>query len=254
MKLSDVSVATIMGLAIVVLTVIATAQPACAVTDEIAGDMYEVQDGVFLFTTPTWMAVAPAAYYKVYGEWPEAWSAIVNAGLFQVPLKGAMGETIDPDDESFDFNGDMAYHYRGPQTKPLIQNAGTRGGLTVHAEEVTDAPYSYADYLTDFGYDEDVYGPLIEQPDRLKMCALQRMLLGAVGWFSRTHGRVPLTWNELITSGLTPIDEHSVNPITGGPFYGDGRANNFLYESDGEHWYNIQVTDENGDTPWRVDY
>lgn len=248
------AMASAMGMMIAVLLLMS--QQALAATDATSTDLHEVQEGVFLYTTPTWLAVAPVAYYKVYGEWPENWSAIADAGLFQVSLASASGEPIDPDDGSFDFNGDMAYHYRGPQTKPLIQRAGARGGLIVQAEEVADAPYSYAHYLTNFGYEEqaELYGPLVEQPERLKMFALQRMLIFAVGWFSRLHGRVPLTWKEFMTSGLTPIDEHSVNPITGGPFYGDGRASNFLFQSDGEHWYNIQVTDDQADTPWRVNY
>jgi len=232
--------------------------PAAAAPDNPMSGSFESAEveGLYLYPTATWLLAAPVAYYKVRGEWPETWSAIVVDELFQVELRSVDGQVIDPDDESFDFNGDAAYLYRGSQNKPLIQTAGSREGMSVRGEEVLDAPYSYAEYLNDFGYEDnqDIYGPLIEQPEYLKLFAIRSMLIYCVGWYSRIHGHVPETWDEFISSGLTPIDENSVNPVTGGPFFGDGRANDFMFESDGEHWYNIEVTDENGDTPWRVNY
>ena len=245
--------------------------------------VYPGFSGCFVSPSSTWLVEAPAVYYRVHGEWPKSWAAIVEAGLFMAPLRLFEGNIIDPDDGTDDFVGDMAYVYQGEQTKPLIVDASTMTPQQPNLSEVRDPGRTYAEYYEQQACGEwpEPYPGILDDPDVLKLIAIREMLIRESVWmFVRAHGRLPRTWREFISSDLTPITERSVNPVTGDLFAGDGRPGDFLFEMGGpnvapitgffcgrhqdrshtaglptphpvDNWINIEVIDKNGVSLYR---
>jgi len=52
--------------------------------------------------------------------------------------------------------------------------------------------------------------------------------------FQAVHGRIPRDWDELVDSGLGPIDRQSLNPVTLKPFAGDGSPDDLIYVVTGD--------------------
>jgi hypothetical protein len=65
--------------------------------------------------------------------------------------------------------------------------------------------------------------------------------------------QVAPTFDELLASGLTPIDANSINPLTGTRFYGDGRPIDFGYQPRGDAVFFLP-TDSAGNYPWDMSF
>jgi hypothetical protein len=63
-----------------------------------------------------------------------------------------------------------------------------------------------------------------------KLFAILGQCRNAASRVREEKGHYPGSWEELLNSGWTPIDKHSINPVTGKPFAGDGRAGDVYYE------------------------
>jgi hypothetical protein len=208
-------------------------------------------DGSY-YPSMMWLINLPSYYYRIYEEWPETWSDVEDAGLCQVSIFAPDdGTVIDPDDGTWSFPGDIAYVYTGKNTRPVIKSVGAADGTVITTREVSDYMQSYAEWFQNNTIDPTKYEGYAERTDLLTMFAIKHIIIRALGPYSIVHGHVPETWEDLLASGMMPIDENAINPLTGGPFYGDGRPNDFIYKCIAENGCDIQITDENGDTPWR---
>jgi hypothetical protein len=176
------------------------------------------------------------AFYKVYERWPASWKEVAESRIYQAPLYGPQFQVIDPDDKRADFYMDIVYQ---PGATPKVYTfAGSKHYISnVKAPE----PYSgclprFAGYFPEF--DSNYY---LADQRRLKMLAIVFLLDLALADYYDAHGRVPETLEQLFSSGFSPINETSVNPLTGRRFRFDGSANDFRVERKGDQWYFLPV-------------
>lgn len=222
---------------------------------------FQSQRGDYMLPAVTWLAMAPQAYYRVYGVWPETWQALRASGLMQVDLLSPEGYVIDPDDAKWDGVYDTRYVYRGPKQAPLLVTKPD--GKLEKSEEIGLPAWTIQQYLTEQGQlDGQDYSFLSREEGRVKLIALRAMLAEAIRLFGEQYGRLPSGMDELLQSGLAPLDAASLNPLTGAPFKGDGSANDYRYETfkagryaqnAGGRWFRLVIIDGEGNA-WRLEF
>jgi hypothetical protein len=163
----------------------------------------------------TVLQVSIRDYFIVNGEWPATWQAVRDAGLFTARTKTVDGLTIDPDDNSLDFAGDIVYTYHGLEQPELTVWSIERGEKFIADRRIPAVTGGKASE---------------SELDAVQMRLLNN-LFQAVGHFAFNHGRLPVSWNEFVDSGVTPIDSLSVNPLTGQRYTGAGIPGDFLFET-----------------------
>jgi hypothetical protein len=171
-------------------------------------------------------------YYMVYGYWPASWQDVVRAKLIQVPLVGFQGQIIDPDDQSLDFEGDCYY------------DVSTATSQQVQLLQLLDISGMYIDHIVipHFTTYEELFMDLenyklppaeiavMRQLNFKQYFAIIGISRSGLDLYYRVYGHYPSTWMDFLNSGLAPINRESINPMTGNPFYGDGRAGDLYYE------------------------
>jgi hypothetical protein len=227
-------------------TILLGASIASADSMPVNSELFPDSAGLHIAPSMGFATTVPSAYFKVFGEWPQTWSEIVDEGLFQVDLETIDGSVIDPDDGDWDFPGDIAYVYQGASTPPIIKILSIGDGMSIMSHPAVDPGTTYELYLN--GYDE--YETLANSVPQLKLLALRQLLRGSLRSFVLVHGSLPSSWEEFLQSGLTPIDSASTNPVTGEHFFGDGRGNDFSFSINGDK-FELEVTDQSGSTNWR---
>jgi len=174
-------------------------------------------------------------YYKLHGDWPQSWQQVRDEQLFQVDLVAYGGDLIDPDDSSVGFFGQVYYDsyssHNSSNGKAHLREQLIHNGPIIKLVHV-EPPVTYADLFAkmDQAFGEEQFTPLLNEPGQMRFFALLGMIQGGIGLYDRIYGHPPYTWQDYLDSGLAPIDENSVNPLTGGHIYADGRANNFIYK------------------------
>jgi hypothetical protein len=176
----------------------------------------EVQNGV-------------TAFYQIHERWPTSWQEVTSSGLWNVPLRGYDNSFIDPDDRRCNSFGDL--YYDGGSNPPKIHfwHVATGGNLietvtltapeTLHQRLLTiEARFSDTSILTALG---DGRRPIVY--------GIETEIRRALPLYKDLYGNCPMTFADLLKSGLAPINESSVNPLTGKPYKGDGGANDFKY-------------------------
>jgi hypothetical protein len=171
------------------------------------------------------------SYSRVYGHLPTSWAEVVNAQIWQTPLIGLNFEQIDPDDGRLDFFGDVLYSpLSNPPSLMTLSYFGERK-LSTQGQQVTVLP----SYASEFGKVGEAYVPevaaMLGNDKLLRQFAILRGIQHSLNLYTVIHGHQPVTLAEFLASGLGPINEHSINPVTGLPFKGDGSANDILYKS-----------------------
>ena len=195
------------------------------------------------------MQIALQYYYKIYEHWPTSWQDIVDVGIFQVPLRGFHNEVIDPDDSKLDFEGDLFYDaLSSTGDKAKIRELILIDGMSIN---YIDVPHyaTYNEQLTALA-DYVSYAPwFLERPERLRYLAILGMCNAQLLQYYHVHEHYPYTWADFINSGLAPVSWSSVNPLTGNPFYGDGRSSDVYYEYLAPDNYIFVHVGENGTFP-----
>jgi hypothetical protein len=171
------------------------------------------------------------SYHAVFERWPATWQEVVDSGLWQSPVVGIGMEDVDPDDVSLDFYSDLYYE------APVVSGKAGRihqlegiDGLKISHHEIwigEPLPKMLRNFEKSIGLDADKY---LSDVRWLKFIALRNATRSSIGIFKSIHGRYPRDGNEFLRSGLGPIDFNSVNPLTGGAFYLDGRELDFHYK------------------------
>jgi hypothetical protein len=121
-------------------------------------------------------------------------------------------------------------------------------------------------YTWDWLAEQTLKQPGLDAQERIRATNLQgnKTLQRALGlasmvnegvlWFQQVNGRLPGDWTEFVSSPFSPVGSDGVNPLTGGPIYGDGRANDFELVITSEGGWQCFVTDETGNYAWVGDY
>ena len=190
-------------------------------------------------------------YYKVYGAWPSSWSEVVDSGIYQVPLVGYKLQTIDPDDNSLDFDGDLVYdpHVRDDGSIVVNQSLGIDG--VVVKQFVVNAPATYSEILPALQQldPSDDIESLFNNVDWLRQFAVLGMINHGLYLHQDLDGQYPFEVQNLIDRGLAPIDRMSINPLTGSVYRFDGSEFDIYYERCGEDRKNLLHVGENGRLP-----
>lgn len=171
------------------------------------------------------------AFQQVFGRWPQTWSEVVEAGLWQARLYGPQFETIDPDDREIDFGGDVVYEHlaTGPKLHTMRRTL-----QTIPLYKVRSFKESYQ-RIVDAGLGgSPADAALLEDESRLKLLAIVGACKSTLDNYTRLHRYPPATFDAFLRSGFGPISADSINPVTGQRFYGDGRANDVSYRVNGE--------------------
>lgn len=194
-------------------------------------------------------------YYKLRGTWPSTWIGVVSEGICQVPLYGYNMQVIDPDDNSLDFVSDVVYIPGDPGKKAKIVTQESVNGLATLYMDV-EIPVTYVELFA--GFDEQNredgrerrFTPLLQDDRVMRRYAILGSISRALDSYFLLYEDYPHTWLAFLATGLSPIDQNSINPINGAKFWGDGRAVDFLYNyrpGDSERTPSYEIVPVNGD-------
>ena len=217
---------------------------------------------------------APQAYYKVFGEWPETFSAIVEAGLIRDNLTIDGVNILSPDDGVFNHPMDHLYVYRGPQTPPQIAMLAEVEMVDPELED-PDPPV-HIDGLPEGAIatslpslsEWSVYARQARQivdsaqsPDEIpaytekyggnlaahKLLAISNMCLFGASAYRSAYGEFPTHWDDIVDTGFCPVTSDMLNPATGLPFAGDGSAYSFEFRFLEDGSLAVSVHGDDGD-------
>lgn len=211
-------------------------------------------DKTTVYYPVSYVSAAVECYYKAYGRWPANWQEVVDTGMIQVDLVTPTGQVIDPGDGELNFRFDVVY--MGVDTKAsasrppalvLTQVAAAPKGPNTHHVPV---PPTYRERLmATASYIDRPWQPYVEE-DGLRLMMAASMLQTALLAFNMANGRWPTSVDEFFASGMSPLDQQSVNPVTGELFRYDGSPNDLLVEhelmSDGADYIKVQPVDAGG--------
>jgi hypothetical protein len=200
-----------------------------------------------------------SAYCRAFGEFPESWDRVVDAGLVQIEMTSFDGTPVDPDDGVMNFPGD--YYYMPP-----TENDGPRIAFmdanTESQIKVLDIypPITYEEYFSVLSLSDGETATLhsaLSDDRQVAVFAIVGLCRTGLQHYKHKYGEFPRSWQEFINSGFAPVDNHSVNPLTGRPFAGDGSNGDLLYttgELNGQLYVSLQPVDMDGTTFPPLDY
>ncbi|MCC7477405.1 hypothetical protein IT575_03010 [bacterium] len=197
-----------------------------------------------------WVRSGAQEYYRIFGHWPTSWQAVTDAKLVQVPLRTVFGLPVNPDDGSLDHPFDIQY---------VVSNNGANASIaklidtgTLRKTEITaiENPGTYAELFEDI--EGEQYQEALGSTGRLTQLSIANLCNRSMMFYSHVHGDLPATWQELVSSGLFPIDANSLNPLTGSRFAGDGSPNDLklIHRDSPDAVSNVFVVDDSGNTSW----
>lgn len=219
------------------------------------------QEGVRIYSAGPLVVRTIQAYYKMGGTWPANWAEIKRLRLFQADLITPDGQVVDPDDGNLDYNGDAVYvpPIRNELPRVIyVTNLGS-GGRDITNYEI-QAPATYHDRMLSIAnssvvQDHESWRNGAERVDLFRAFALASIMDLSIDLFKMCHGRVPNNLQELMSSGLSPIDSNSVNPTTGDPSIGTRDSYEVLYQRYHDDGCSLTVLDMNGNpVPWVFNY
>lgn len=208
----------------------------------------------------TYAQHALQAYYQAYGVWPATWDALIATGVLQTELRSPQGELIEPGDGSIDFRFDLYYDAAATLSDTtgvgpaLIRYRSKEAPEAVRTIEVPVRP-TYRETLVTFAPRIDREWEPYVTPDALKLMMLAAMMHTAVLTFQLAHGEPPASLEELLASGLSPMDYSSHNPVTGQLLRFDGSPHDLAIISEpggaGSLGIRIEPVDGSGQ-PFRI--
>jgi len=190
-------------------------------------------------------------FYRVYGRWPASWHEAVSAGLFQCELPAFNGGSINPDDSSLDFVGDIFYDPNVDANKRVrLHRLASIEGYVVR-QIVEDVPSTYSELYpsVDREFGVEYYSLMLAEDNLLRLQAIGSFVRQNIHLYKEVHGSFPSSFTEFLHSGLGPISDLSINPVTGSQFFGDGREFDFYYEQVMPDSYVLIVTGDSGAFP-----
>jgi len=169
-------------------------------------------------------------YYQVYERWPVHWLEVAQSGLVQAPLQSDAGEPINPDDGRLDFFGDITYEYVPGVSGPQVSIMLDRSLATPHVTALSP-PLSYRELFAAVPPALQPSLPSADDKARLLQLGLTALCHEGISRYASAHANIfPGSWEQFLDSGFAPLTDTSINWLTGEVFYGDGRANDLLYQ------------------------
>lgn len=197
----------------------------------------------------TWLMRGPQAYFAVNEKWPETWQDVVDSGLITQPLYEWEGQIVNPDDRSWDFNGDKQYMFQGDDP-PLIMSWTSFTNTTDSLPVIVSMP-TWEDIAGAPAAGESASFPdLVGNKERQLQLSVVALINDGVSLFEQAYGRVPETYAELAESGMGPLAPGTLNSLTGEPWGGTGAPNDFMFECEaveGGVYMGCYATDADGE-------
>ena len=194
-------------------------------------------------------------YYKLHGDWPDSWQHVEDDLLFQVPVRSFIGKTIDPDDSSGGFIGDMYYDAYSTKTSTRgeahIREMNYLSGPVTVLTHVEPAP-TYAELFpqADAAGGITYFSEMLKDEEMMQFMALMGVVANCVRTYDLLYGHAPYSWDEFLDSGLSPIDRDSINPVTGTAFTFNDSPFDIHYEyMENSQAFYLTHLDENGEIP-----
>jgi hypothetical protein len=199
----------------------------------------QTPEGYPLHIEGMWVVCGARQFFLAFGRWPASWREVRDCGLFQARLIAADGHEVDPDAATPPLPGEVRYipPATADATPQVATLADEKQGVQ---QQALEAPLSYKDlfnalYLLQ--QDEAqakamhaYFDGVLADDKRVLQFAMAGMLDQGFGLYRIAHGDYPPDWAALTHSGLSPVGPGAVNPATGQPLYGDGRAWDYTYK------------------------
>jgi hypothetical protein len=224
-----------MLLTVAVLVACSAAKPEFA-DDPNAYPVPPLENGGFIVPAQVWLMHAPNHYRAIYGNWPSSWEAVEESGLVQIPLYSLDGTLVS--DEELTGPYDEKYEFPAGRSVPCLVNANgpyldfAESGSPLTWDELFSLSIERSSYPA---AQKETIEQMIGDRDRQRLMGIVSILQESLRYYFQVHRTVPQSWAEFIDSGMAPLNADSVNPLTGGPIYGDGRPNdiNFFINAEG---------------------
>ena len=193
-----------------------------------------------------------AVYYrKVFGVWPASWAQVRESGIFQVQLPAMPGGNIDPDDQQLDFFTDIHYLYSPANSDPIVLvREDLISGNRIESIKINPTA-TYSEFLAGLreGGTTEEYAQYENDQEMLKLFAILGIASQDLSTFHKLHQRYPHDWREFMQSGIGPIDEHSINPVTHRAFEGHGGPGDVYYEQTSKDSFWLHHVNRDGSYP-----
>ena len=200
-------------------------------------------------------------FHKVFERWPDSWQEVKDSGIFQADIPGFDMQPLDPDNPELTEYGQIYYEPASDaDSNPVIHTAVYIGGFKIRSEPANGYMPVYRiqfrDYdadLTDKMETEFRYSKYMDDEDQLKQFAILGIMFSNINLFRTIKGRLPNTMQEFMASGMSPVDENSINPVTGQPFRFDGSVGDVLYKITDDGNFILRHIEEN-ESPFGFSY
>ncbi|MCB1221002.1 MAG: hypothetical protein H7A35_08295 [Planctomycetales bacterium] len=194
-------------------------------------------------------------YYRVFGEMPGDWASLVASGIYPHQLTGPEGQVVDPDDGQLDFPGDaylqgsanfftlVSENRDGSENRRILVQGETyvnqfkRIRLSRHLLPEHDARLK--------SYESNM--------DKLVQFAQVGLLNQAIQDYHGVFGMYPDTMEDLFSTGFTPINPDTPNPVTGVPYKFDGSPGDLRLNA-AQQFSAVLHVDEDGMLSTTIEY
>ncbi len=198
------------------------------------------------------------AYYKVYGTWPQSWQAVVDAGLWQTEIPSRDGSRVDPDDPTIDFFDDVYYSASqsfGSDGKARIMVGGNPGSQPIRTI-LLDPPKTFDSYFTevDGHVGSNLSSSYTSDLEMKRLFAILGEVSSLCGIYYTVHQQWPQSLDSFLSSGLSPVNKDSINPVTGQRFRFDGSSGDCIVTFS-EAGPQLSHTERSGSAPtYKISY
>ena len=180
----------------------------------------------------TQVAQGARCFYKAYGRFPQSWAEVEEQGISSSNLLGYRMQPIDPDDSQLEFSGDVHYEFNAGQA--IVHTMDLHGEVNDLSLQV---PGTYTSRFEDFIASGKLSEEQVERFHDYAANEAQLLQFAILGNISRSiriyqdvHGSPPDSLTQFFASGISPVNENTINPLTGQPFRYDGSAGDVRIE------------------------
>ena len=187
------------------------------------------------------------SYARVYGAWPASWQDVRDSGICQVALYSPGGVEIDPDDGVVDYLWDFIYVPATDAAPPETVMLGDFLGDVRESHDPFEENSSLDDMLANMDAETfEYFDPLFADMNWRRLYAIQHTCNMMSMWLQHTPEN-PTELQEFLNSEVSPIDEKSINPLTGEKFGFNSQPNDFLVQTQKGGWLAFQIMPASGE-------
>lgn len=177
-------------------------------------------------------------FHKVYERWPTSWQEVRDSGIFQAEIPGFDLLPLNPDNPDLTDFGQVYYEApSSPGSNPVVHTVDYMGGFHIRHEPANGYMTSYADSFRDYDvnlieqtHSDFRYSDYLRDTNKLKLFAILGIITQNISLYQSVKGGLPADMQDFMSSGFSPVDANSINPVTDRPFRFDGSVGDASYE------------------------